>query len=251
MRGAPTREAAIVLRNLRLGESSKIVSVLTPDFGRVKVVAKGARQLRSRWASVLEPGNEVELMIYARPGRDLWMLGDAQLGRAVLTAGQGLNKLSLLFAALELCERLLPEQEPVADCERSLRSYLDRWHRSDDASLMASFFTLELELARSMGIAIDLESCGECGAQLVGRVQHRASEGFLRCAHCHETGSRWLDAASIATLRRIDRGDAASGALASTARKEIGRLLHEHLAYHLPNYRLPRSLYWLEGEATG
>jgi len=246
MRGAPTRESAIVLRNIRLGESSKIVSVLTPTFGRVKVVAKGARQLRSRWASLLEPGNEVELMIYARPGRDLWTLGDAQLGRAVLTAGQGLNKLSLLFAALELCERLLPEQEPASDCEQSLRDYLDQWHRGDEAPLMASFFGFELELAKYMGIALDVDQCGECGEALVERVQHSAADGFLRCARCHVPGSRWLDAASLNRLRDIDGGVELHGGLETVARKEIGRLLHEHLSYHLPNYRLPTSLYWLE-----
>ena len=116
-----TREPGIVLRPIKLGDSSKIVSVLTPRWGRVKLVAKGSRQLDSRLSALLESGNELDLTLYPHDDRELWMLGDASLVRAALTGGNTLNKLSYLLATMELTDRLLPEREPVPEFELLLR----------------------------------------------------------------------------------------------------------------------------------
>ena len=63
VRGAgATREPGLILRPVKLGDSSKIVSALTERFGRVKLVAKGSRQLGSRLSALLEPGNELDLV---------------------------------------------------------------------------------------------------------------------------------------------------------------------------------------------
>ena len=94
MRGGPVADEAIVLRVIKLGESSKIVSALTRIHGRVKLVAKGARQPGHRLRSLLETGNELSIQCYPRPDRDLWMLGEASLRRAALTGGGSLDKLS-------------------------------------------------------------------------------------------------------------------------------------------------------------
>lgn len=234
-----------MLRTLRLGETSKIVSVLTSEYGRIKVVAKGARQLRSRWASLLEPGNEVRVLVYVRPGRDLWMLSDVQLLRGVLTAGHRLDKLSLLFAAIELCERILPEQEPAEECEAVLRSFLEDWHEVGDGAGLLSFFRFEMDLASALGIAIDVENCGECGRRLAERAQHRASDGYLRCHRCVTSEARWIEGEALARL-----SGKSNDVLDAGGRRQLGRLLHEHLGFHLANYRLPQSLFWVSDEAN-
>jgi DNA repair protein RecO len=255
--GAPVREPAIVLRVHKLGDSSKIVTVLTPEYGRVKVVAKGARQLRNRMANLLEPGNQLELMVYVRPGRDLWTLGDAALVRGVLTGANGLDKLSYLLAALELADRLVAEQQPVPEIEAIYRLYLERWHEASDETMAGLFFALELAMLDALGAMLDVEFCGECGRRFAEtalvartRVMHRASDGFLRCTACSAGGGRWVEAECLAPLLALAEEplERAAEALEPKERAAIGRLLHDHMGYHLPNYRVPRALYWLSGE---
>jgi hypothetical protein len=43
----------------------------------------------------------------------------------------------------------------------------------------------------------------------------------------------------------LEKGSPPPPALAPADRREVGRLLHEHMGFHLPSYRLPRALYWL------
>jgi DNA repair protein RecO (recombination protein O) len=250
MRGGPSRDSALVLRTLKLGDTSKIVTVLTERHGRVKVVAKGARRLESRWGSLLEPGNEVEILVYVRPGRDLWTLSDVSLQRGVLTAAGSLDKLSHLFAALELADRLLPEQQPAGEIAALYRTVLDRWHESEPAQMPALFFGLELALLNELGLDLLVDHCGRCGEETgrESRVLYIPREGFVCCERCARgTGGRWLDGASLEAMLTLPSclDGETTLELDAAAKGAIGRLLHEHMSFHLPSYRLPRSLFWL------
>lgn len=256
MRGGPSRDLALVLRTLKLGDTSKIVTVLTEEHGRVKLVAKGARRLQSRWGSLLEPGNEIEILVYVRSGRDLWTLSDASLCRGALTAGSSLDKLSHLFAALELADRLLPEQQPAPDLAALYRTYLDRWHESEPARMPALFFALELALLRSLGLDLTVARCGRCGAatKRQTRVLYVARDGIVCCEPCAQgKRGRWLDGACTRALAYLESGLQTPDVpgLDDSVRGAVGRLLHEHMTFHLPSYRVPRSLYWLTDVTRG
>jgi DNA repair protein RecO len=259
---APTRDRAIVLRPIRLGETSKIVSVLSHLHGRIRLVARGARNVHSRVGTLLEPGNELELLYYARPGRDLWTLGEASLVRAALTGVEGLDKLSHLLAAVELADRLLPEQESLPELEVLYRGFLELWHRGDTTRMASLFFALELGLLEQMGLGLDPTRCSSCGRELLGptalarvdRVLWRASEASFECPNCARAGGRWLEGVTLSSLGQLrwlgvealpqESPDAEPPELSDPSRREIGRLLHEHMGLHLSAYRLPRALFW-------
>jgi DNA repair protein RecO (recombination protein O) len=48
---------AIVLKRVSVGETDRIVNLLTQDFGKISVVAKGVRKMSSSKRASLEPGN--------------------------------------------------------------------------------------------------------------------------------------------------------------------------------------------------
>ena len=72
---------ALVLRTYKLGETSKIVVLLTRDRGKVRAVAKGARGGKPRYGSALEPLSEVRVTLHGRQGADLFRLGQCELVR--------------------------------------------------------------------------------------------------------------------------------------------------------------------------
>lgn len=260
MRGAgATREPGLILRPVKLGDSSKIVSALTERFGRVKLVAKGSRQLGSRLSALLEPGNELDLVLYPHDDRELWMLGDAALVRAALTGGNTLNKLSHLLATMELADRLLPEREPVPEFHSLLRAFLDHWHSTEDEGQAALFFGVELGFLEGAGIGLDASTCADCGKSLTGadRAGVRAAEGAILCSDCAPPRTRWVDGGALRQLQDLAASPLVDHQLETwprldpEERQQIGRLLHEHMTLHLPGYRLPASLYWLAPRSAG
>ena len=63
------RDRAVVLRQHKLGEADRIVTLLTRDHGLVRAVAKGVRRTRSKFGSRLEPFAHIDVQLH--PGRNL------------------------------------------------------------------------------------------------------------------------------------------------------------------------------------
>jgi len=53
----------IVLRSMDLGEADRVLTVLTPRLGKLRVIAKGIRRPRSRLGGGLEPFSDVHLVL--------------------------------------------------------------------------------------------------------------------------------------------------------------------------------------------
>ena len=251
MRGGPVIDRGLVLGTRKLGEGSRIVSALSHAHGRVSLVARSSRRPTSRLQGLLEPGNELEMQFYPREDRELWTLGDASLVRAALTGGSSLDKLSYLLAALELADRLLPEREAVPELARIYEGFLDRWHAEGPQTMAALFFALEGDLLHSLGLGLDLHSCGDCGRKIEesGSASFRPDEGGLVCSNCSGSRGQWLGPEDLRRWRSLERllVEGTIPVLSSSERRLIGRLLHQHMVHHLPRYPVPRALFWLEG----
>src|SRR5262245_8066008 len=63
------RDRAVVLRQHKLGEADRIVTMLTREHGLVRAVAKGVRRTRSKFGARLEPFAYIDIQLY--PGRNL------------------------------------------------------------------------------------------------------------------------------------------------------------------------------------
>ena len=56
------KSEAIVLRSIDYGESDRIVTFYTADFGKVKGIAKGAKRSSKRFANTLESFSRLQLL---------------------------------------------------------------------------------------------------------------------------------------------------------------------------------------------
>ena len=70
------RDTGVVLRTYKLGESDRIVVLLTAENGKVRAVAKGVRKTKSKFGARLEPMSHVRLLLYR--GRELDIVSQAE-----------------------------------------------------------------------------------------------------------------------------------------------------------------------------
>src|SRR5690606_42003268 len=109
------RDDAVVLRTQKLGESDRIITLLTRRHGRVRAVARGVRRTSSRFGARLEPFGHVELQLAAphtpRPGGGRWPV--TQVEAIALHGGRFLDdypRSTAASAVAETAERLTPEE---------------------------------------------------------------------------------------------------------------------------------------------
>ena len=175
---------ALVLRTYKLGETSKLVVLLTRERGKVRAVAKGARGGRPRYQSALEPLSEVRVGLYGRQGAELLRLGECELLRSAFRAGErGLETVLFLSYLAELLDAFSPDSEADDRVYRLAVAVVRAAEAGTPDVLLARY--LEAWLLKLHGLYPPLDRCAACARPLPpGPLRyHRASHGFV-CDDC-------------------------------------------------------------------
>jgi DNA repair protein RecO (recombination protein O) len=199
----PLRETeAIVLRSYRIGESDKVVSLFSRQFGRIRGAATGAQRPKSRYGGLLEPLTYIRLWLYEREHRDLVRINSAELLESFFDM-QGSYHLQLATQYLmEAGERFLPEREVN---ERAFRLFLavQRGMKSSgEADRPLVYFNLWMLTLG--GFIPPVTQCAECGRTLTGEERAyygREAIGFV-CSRCRN--GRYSQSVCSAVVNLLD-----------------------------------------------
>lgn len=99
----------IVLKRTNIGETDRLVSILTQDQGKRLVVAKGVRKINSSKRAYLETGNIVKAFLINT--KSLPLLTQATLIEDCSQMDQNLPNFRALSQLMEIFEKLFVEQE--------------------------------------------------------------------------------------------------------------------------------------------
>jgi len=108
----------IVLKRVNVGETDRIVNLLTQEFGKITVVAKGVRKMTSTKRAYLEPGNIIQA--YLIKTKSLPLLTQARLIDDCSAMEQSLQAFRQLTQLLEIYEKLFVEVEIETDIYATL-----------------------------------------------------------------------------------------------------------------------------------
>lgn len=226
------RETALVLRTQKLGESDRIVSLLTKGRGRVRVVARGVRRTSSRIGARLEPFSLVDVQCYE--GRTLDSVTQVEsLANYGATLSGDYTRWTAGQVMLETAERFTSEEgEPTVQqfllLVGGLRSLAAAEHEA--GLILDSFLLRSLSVA---GWAPSFEVCAKCGEFGPHRSFHPAAGGAL-CAGCKIPGSSMPSAGTLELMGSLLAGDWEAAEL-STARqrRDAAGVTAAYLQWHL------------------
>lgn len=201
----PQVSDAIVLRHLDYGEADRIVTLLTPDHGRLKGFARGARKSRKRFGPALEPFARVRLH-WSRPASgELVTLKEAELVDLRAGLRRNLEAFALAAYGCELLEELLGASHEGAAAFTLLEAFLA--HLDGGGSVRDARLLYELRLLNLAGYVPHLLHCSDCGGPLPEvAAAFNAERGGSLCPQCHR-GERGLtvELPTLGTLARCLR----------------------------------------------
>ena len=100
---------AIVLNARKFGETSKIVSFFTKEFGKINAMVKGAQKPKSKFGSTLEPMNYVSINFYKKPSTQLQLLSESEIVINFWNIRTSLEHTAMGFAIVETLYKILEE----------------------------------------------------------------------------------------------------------------------------------------------
>ncbi len=101
------KTVAIILKRVNVGETDRVITLLSKDQGKLVCVAKGIRKLKSSNRANLEPGNLAEVLLVKTKG--LPILSQSKLLQDSTSVRHSLTSISQLSQILEIFDRLLVE----------------------------------------------------------------------------------------------------------------------------------------------
>ena len=225
---------ALILRTYHLGEADRIVVFLTPERGKKRGVANGARRPRSRrFAGGLEPLTSVRLAYYEREHRELVRLRYVEPVRSPMLARDG-ERLGYVEYFAEILDECAQEAEPNAPLFR-LGSAVGALLAGDiPIARLARYF--EYWVLRLQGVYPSLTACGQCGCRPDSGGRIDAARGGFRCGACAGDRGLPLSAEALRFLRdaAATPPDALSQVgLPARADQELDRAHRRLLAMHL------------------
>lgn len=172
---------AIVLRARNLGEADKIFTLLTDARGKLDAIAKGVRRAKSHVAGRLEFASEAFLTMHC--GRNLDVIASADIVRSRFASVVDPGAFATAHLLVELVDAFCEHDLAVPEIYALLGGALGALPSTEDpASLVPRF---ELRLLAELGVAPSSASCVRCDAPLgatAAWVDYDA--GGLTCENC-------------------------------------------------------------------
>ena len=229
------RDEVVVLRHNDWGEADRLLVVFGQAHGKLKVVAKGVRKLRSRKAGHLEPFTRVTLLL-AR-GRDLPVVTQAETVDAYLPLREDLTRTIYASYFVELLDRFTYEEGENRGLYSLLVDTLGRLASGDPPWRLARYY--EVRLLDLLGFRPELSTCVVGGEKIQPQAQYfSALAGGVLCPNCgrdrHE--ARPISLEALRFLRHFQRSNyaqASRGSPSAETCQEIENLLQYYLTYLL------------------
>lgn len=150
------RTEAVVLRRQDFGEADRLLTLLTPEHGKLRAISKGARKPLARQSGHVELFALVDMLI-AR-GRELYIVSQAEVKNPYLVLREDLIRGTYANHLVELLDRFTAEQD-TGRAEFDLLVQALGWLCEDvDPRLVARYY--ELALLGLAGFAPALHHCG-------------------------------------------------------------------------------------------
>jgi DNA repair protein RecO (recombination protein O) len=173
---------AIVLSRFELGEADRVLTLITPELGKLKAIAKGVRRQTSRLGGSLEPFAELHLSL-AR-GRTFDVVTGVSVERAFLRLRDSLESAATAWYLAELADRSLEERHAAEPVYLLLRRSYELLEAGMAPGRVARWY--EMHLADELGFRPEIDRCVECDRMLEADEAFRwvPPLGGVLCGRC-------------------------------------------------------------------
>jgi DNA repair protein RecO (recombination protein O) len=240
---------ALVLRTTDWSETSRIATLWTREFGKVRGLAKGGRRLKSNFETALDLLTVCSIVFLRKSSGGLDLLTEARVVRRFPRLRSDLQALYAAYYLAELLSDLTEDYDPHPTLfDEALRTL--EGLGEPPVAVGPRLARFELVLLRELGYGPAVTACAVCAAPPgPPGLAFSAAAGGVVCPGCQrgQRDRRPLSPAAWQALEGLAApGDAwqeTAGRMPPAARKEVRQVLGQYVTWLLG--RPPRLLSYL------
>jgi len=235
---------AVVIKKLDYGDTSKIATFFTEDFGKISAIIKGARSPKSKMGSVVDILNTVQIVYYKKEGREIQLISQADLINHYSKIKEDLEKLKYASAVAELLLSLTLEDEAHPKLFKGAVKILDLMN--ENGNLPEYYFIkFLLFFLKETGYEIQLEKCSICGKETeAGQAYSFSYNSGIVCGDC--AGGQLISYEFSPELFNLLLCLNRRNNECKYSKNDINKLIYffeKYISYHIPEFKGLKSLH--------
>jgi DNA repair protein RecO (recombination protein O) len=229
------RVSALVLRQRDLGETDRILTLLTRERGKVHAVAKGVRRPRSKLACGAQLLCCSTMQLAA--GSSLDIVTQCEVRSAFYGLREDLTRLSYASYFADLVDSFVEDHDGSERIFDLLHAAVTQAEQTDRLELLGRI--VELRLMAELGYAPELGACVRCSEEAGGDwAGFSPALGGVICCSCaaKEQGWRRISAGALRTARICSNawpGLLPRVRLTRAVAAELAAAMRAYIEYHL------------------
>ena len=194
---------AVILRSTLFRETSQLLTFLTPDFGKIFVLAKGVRRHPRRFSSTFNLFTCNRIVFYERSRSNLQLLTQCDLLDPFPAIRKDLKKTAYAAYFSELVDRSTEPGHQPTPLYTLLLEALRQLAKRELLEETARIF--EVKLLLLSGLMPELSQCQACRGPVTKRVALSLERGGFLCERCFQKGKGMfeLSKGTLVSIRHI------------------------------------------------
>lgn len=177
------RTLALVAKSMDFGESDKIITFFTSEFGKLPAIAKGAKKSKKRFFGSLELFSLVDLLFSGKEESNLVMVNQIDLRHPYRKIREDLKNFAYASFFLELILEFTAERQKVSPVFHLLVNLLDYLEKKDFDE--KDFIIFQLKFLSPLGYEPNFQFCSGCKRKLIEeRSYFSPPDGSSVCLRC-------------------------------------------------------------------
>ena len=161
---------AVVLREIKYRDQSKICTLFTREFGKITVILKGARNPKSRLSGKFSPGSVLDTVLYRKPSREIQLVSEGSLVHSPLTSEPDMERFAAMYRIVDLVSNAVDGEEKNLPLFELLEGTLEALYRAVNRfDLLVVWFLLHL--VSILGFEPSLLRCVFSGQEVAPAVE--------------------------------------------------------------------------------
>lgn len=199
-----TKTQGLVIREQTVGESDRLVTLLTADYGLVKAFVRRAKNIKSNNVSATSLFAYSEFTLYR--SREAYVVDNAVANEVFFDLRKDINALSLAQYFVQLAYFLCAEEQPAPDTLRLLLNALHLLCKGKKSHKLIKS-VVELRILALGGYMPNLLACYRCGTYESEVMYFDVQEGCIYCKDCFRNNALTAPLGVITAMRYICLSD--------------------------------------------
>ena len=161
---------AVILRETKYRDQSKICSVYTREFGKISVIIKGARNPKNKLSGLFSAGNVVDLVLYKKNSRDIQLVSDGNLILSPMVPAPDLDRFAILYRIIDLVKHTAERDEKNLSLFTLLAGTLEELYH-DGINFQELYAWFLLRFISLLGFQPSLRFCVFSGQELLPAIK--------------------------------------------------------------------------------